>query len=520
MSILSIPRVAEYARFSSDNQRSESIDAQIRAMNQFCKQNHWQIVATYTDEARSATSDNRPGFLQMIADSGKGLFDIILVHKLDRFSRDRYDSAVYRKRLKRNNVRLCSVLERMDDSPESIMMESVLEGMAEYYSRNLSREVMKGMHETALQCKHTGGCTPLGYDLDENRRLVINPHEAEAVRIIFDMFDKGYGYSAIITYLNEHGYRTKRGASFGKNSLCAILANEKYIGVFVFNKLAAKDSRGKRNGNAFKPLDQMIRIEGGCPAIVSKELFQRVQKRKLQNKRNTGRYHGKEFYLLTGKVFCGVCGMRIQGNLRFSGRTKSRLATYRCDTHRKFCKNKENNKDYLDVYVVELLREQIFNPRALRRRIKAVNRYIQQYNAEFDAHHEEIASKLNAIDETLRHITEAVEQGFLTASLVERAEKLEQERSDLHTALQQLRRYEVLNYNDYIELIEEFRNLPRNTEEFRSFVQSYIDRIVTYPYYLEITLDVGFGVTDALKETVTIRRGDLYALFESHTKEE
>ena len=141
MSVISIPRVAEYARFSSDNQRSESIDAQIRAMNQFCKQNHWQIVATYTDEARSATSDNRPGFLQMIADSGKGLFDIILVHKLDRFSRDRYDSAVYRKRLKQNNVRLCSVLERMDDSPESIMMESVLEGMAEYYSRNLSREL-------------------------------------------------------------------------------------------------------------------------------------------------------------------------------------------------------------------------------------------------------------------------------------------------------------------------------------------------------------------------------------------
>ena len=107
----------------------------------------------------------------MIADSGKGLFDIVLVHKLDRFSRDRYDSAIYKKKLKKNHVKLGSVLERMDDSPESIMMGAVLEGMSEYYSKNLAREVMKGMNETALQCKHTGGCPPLGYDLDENRHL-------------------------------------------------------------------------------------------------------------------------------------------------------------------------------------------------------------------------------------------------------------------------------------------------------------------------------------------------------------
>ena len=193
--MLNIPKVAQYARFSSDNQRSESIDAQIRAMNQFCKQNHWQVVSTYTDEARSATTDNRPQFQQMIADSSKGLFDIVLVHKLDRFSRDRYDSAIYKKKLKKNHVKLCSVLERMDDSPESIMMEAVLEGMSEYYSKNLAREVMKGMNETALQCKHTGGCPPLGYDLDENRHLVINEQEAQAVRIIFQMFADGYGYS-------------------------------------------------------------------------------------------------------------------------------------------------------------------------------------------------------------------------------------------------------------------------------------------------------------------------------------
>ena len=274
----------------------------------------------------------------MIADSGKGLFDIVLVHKLDRFSRDRYDSAIYKKKLKKNHVKLCSVLERMDDSPESIMMEAVLEGMSEYYSKNLAREVMKGMNETALQCKHTGGCPPLGYDLDKNHHLIVNEWEAQAVRIIFQMFADGHGYSEIIERLNAHGYKTKRGKMFGKNSLYEILSNEKYTGVFVFNKAAAR-ADGKRNNHARK--DSYIRIDGGCPAIVGKKLFAQVQQIKANNKRNAGRYHSKEFYLLTGKLVCDVCGKRMIRNLRFSGRSKTRLATYRCNTHRSACNNKE-----------------------------------------------------------------------------------------------------------------------------------------------------------------------------------
>lgn len=514
---LTIHRVAQYARFSSDNQRTESIDAQLRAMNQFCKQQHWQVVATYTDEARSTTTDNRPQFQQMIADSGKGIFDIVLVHKLDRFSRDRYDSAIYKKRLMKNNVQLCSVLERIDDSPESIMMESVLEGMAEYYSRNLGREVMKGMKETALQCKHTGGCPPLGYDVGEDRRLVINQHEAEAVKAIFEMFAEGYGYSAIADYLNEHGYTTKRGRIFGKNSLYEILNNEKYTGVFVFNRAAAK-SDSKRNNHAYKTNENIIRVPGGCPEIISKSLFEKVQRIKASNRRNTGRYHSKEFYLLTGKVYCGVCGKRIQGNLRFSGERKSRHCTYRCDEPKQLCKNKENNKDYLDAYIADLLRQKIFNKAALRRRINAVNKYIASYNAEFDKHYESIKSELEEVTISLANITVAVEKGVLTDDIIERSEALEQRRNELQSQLAALRRFEPLRLEEYLHLIDDYKNMKRNTAEFRTFVQTYIDRIVTYPYHIEIVLDVGFGVTDELKETITIRRGDLYALFESRTE--
>lgn len=515
--MLNIPRVAQYARFSSDNQRTESIDAQVRAMNQFCKQNHWQVVATYTDEARSATTDNRPQFQQMITDSSKGLFDIVLVHKLDRFSRDRYDSAIYKKRLKKNNVKLCSVLERMDDSPESIMMESVLEGMAEYYSKNLGREVMKGMKETALQCKYTGGGIALGYDLDENKHLIINQHEAEAVKIIFQMFADGHGYSAIINYLNEHGYRTKRGQIFGKNSLYEILRNEKYTGVFVFNKAASK-ADGKRNNHAVK--SEIIRVEGGCPAIISKNLFEKVQRKKAANKRNTGRYHSKEFYLLTGKIFCGVCGKRMVGNVRFSGRSKTRLATYRCNTHRSECKNKEINKDYLDSYISVLVSEKILRPPCLKKVVGNVNKYIRQYNNDYDSHHEDVVKQYNEVIENLENITKAIEKGIITENLIARAEALEEERSQIETQLKSMQLFEPIEYNNYIYLFKDWKELKRNTEEFRNFVQQFVKEIRVFPYHLEIVLDVGLGVVSDLTETVSLRRGELYEMFESRVREE
>ena len=517
--MLSIPKVAQYARFSSDNQRNESIDAQIRAMNQFCKQNHWQVVATYTDEARSATTDNRPQFQQMIADSGKGLFDIVLVHKLDRFSRDRYDSAIYKKKLKKNHVKLCSVLERMDDSPESIMMESVLEGMAEYYSKNLGREVMKGMNETALQCKHTGGCPPLGYDVAEDKHLVINPHEAEAVKIIFQMFAEGYGYTAIIRHLNENGYHTKRGLPFGKNSLYEILSNEKYTGVFVFNKAAAKFD-GKRNNHCYKKDGDVIRIEHGCPQIVSEELFQQVQQRKQKNKHDAGRYHGKEFYLLTGCVFCGICGKRMQGNLRFSGRNKSRLCTYRCNTPRLACKNKEINKDYLDSYVDQMLWEKLFQPKSLRKAVTAVNRFVTTYNNGYEDNFTQTEAELRQVNKALSNITRAIEKGVFTDSLLERAEQLEQQKIKLELLQNTSRLLEPICYSDASHLAAVYNKLTRETEEYRNFVQKYINRITVFPYHLEFEINMGFGITDALTKNVSIRRGELYDLFSSRIRED
>ena len=194
-----IPKAVMYARYSSDNQRDESVEAQIRAMTKYCQDNEIAIVGEYIDRARSATTDDRPEFQRMIADSKQGTFNIVLVHKSDRFSRNRRDSLNYKSILKCNNVTVVSVLENFDDSPESVIMESLIEGMAEYYSKNLAREVMKGLNENALKCKSNGGRPPFGFKVNKETQIYeIVEEEARAVRFMFESISQGKSYDYII----------------------------------------------------------------------------------------------------------------------------------------------------------------------------------------------------------------------------------------------------------------------------------------------------------------------------------
>ena len=346
-------RVALYARYSSDMQRTESITAQIRAMEEFCKQHNWTVVAKYIDEARSATTDQRPQFLTMIEDSSNGAFDIVLVHKLDRFSRNRYDSAIYKSRLKKNGISVCSVLERIDDTPESIILESVLEGLSEYYSRNLGREVMKGMKETAYQCMHCGGSPPLGYNVDKDGYLAINQHEAEAVILIFQMYIDGYKLQEIADFLNQHGYRTKADRPFVTSSFLSILLNEKYTGTFVFNRVVAKSFDHKRNSHRSKPEQEIIRIPNCCPVIIPKVIFQRAQEIRKRGKNPNGSHKAKVVYICSGIIRCGVCSKNMTG----SQRVVPKFYTYTCTSPKAECNNiKEIDKDKLDEYALYLVR--------------------------------------------------------------------------------------------------------------------------------------------------------------------
>ncbi|MGL6167576.1 MAG: recombinase family protein, partial [Fusobacteriaceae bacterium] len=352
-----------YIRFSSDNQKEESVDAQLRAISAYCKGNNYIIREKYIDRAQSGTTDKRPEFQRMISDAEKGEFKYVIVHKLDRFSRNRYDSIIYKKKLQSLGIRVISVLENFDDSPESVILESMMEGFAEYYSKNLAREVKKGLAENAYQCKHTGGLAPLGYNVDPiTKKYNINVGEAECVKLIYKLYLDDWTSGNIFKKLNELGYKTKKKSDWTKNSLQSILRNEKYTGTYIYNKVAAKDMRGKRNNHNYKNDEEIIRIENGLPVIIPKEEFERVKEKMAGRKLDPSQTVSKQTYLLSGLVKC-ECGHAMSGNVRRAKRknksgtvNKPEYVSYRCGCRKTkstiVCDNSEIRKEYLEEYVM------------------------------------------------------------------------------------------------------------------------------------------------------------------------
>ena len=270
-----------YARYSSDNQREESIDGQLRECKAYAEKNGITLLTTYIDRALSAKTDNRPEFQKMIKDSGKGLFDMVLVWKLDRFARNRYDSAHYKATLRKSGVKVVSATESIAEDSTGILLESLLEGYAEFYSAELAEKVRRGLTENALKAKANGGSRAYGYTVDKDRYFQIDPTTAPIVVEIFESYSQGATIQKIVNSLNDRGLRNPHNGKFTINIVTNMLKNRRYIGEYSFGEIILPDS---------------------IPAIISKELFDRVAARMEKNKRAPARTKAKEeMYLLTTK---------------------------------------------------------------------------------------------------------------------------------------------------------------------------------------------------------------------------
>lgn len=313
-----------YARFSSDNQREESIAAQLRAIREYCSANNIRIVREYVDEAFSARTDKRPQFQEMFYDIQSENVDFVIVHKLDRFARNRADAAFYRAKLKQNSMKLVSVLERLDDTPESIILEGMLESLNEYYSANLSREVRKGLKENILNGKRNGGPPPFGYD-SNGQHLTPNA-DAPTVKAIFEEYASGKPYKEMIQ-------------TFGKckMTLYNILNNEAYIGHLKSGEL--------RFENAHEP-------------IISAELWAEVRKR-MRDFAGNAANKAKVDYMLSRLLICGNCGGTIYGLL------SKKKPYYTC--RKRGCKY--YRKEQLEKRVVNQLAEAFAPTDALKTRV-------------------------------------------------------------------------------------------------------------------------------------------------------
>ena len=497
-------RAVAYARFSSENQRDESIDAQIRAIREYAEKSDIEIVKIFTDRAKSATSANRPEFQNMIkfCEADNTGISMVIVHKLDRFSRDKYDSAMYKQKLKVNGIRVVSVLENLNDSPESLILESVIEGMAQYYSANLAREVAKGQKENALKAMHNGGDAPLGYDVAHDKTYIINEEESQAVKIIFDMYVKGYSYSNIIDELNALGYKTKRGNKFGKNSLHGILSNEKYTGVYVFNKTQRKGVDGKRNGHKQKSEDEIIKVEGGMPQIIDKEIFNQVQEMMKKRKKAPGSNKATTTYLLTGMIKCGECGHAMQGNKRKDSYGNDYIS-YRCGCRKqkRDCKNKEIKRDYLESFILEELEKNILNDSAIPVLSKSLNEKVRQSNDNNSELLKSLEIKLEKVNKEINNILNAIMNGIVNNMLKDKLDELEQVKINLDLKISELKIEHkdidtVSITEDQIRaMFSQFRKFvkERNIPECKKFIGDYINKVIIYKDYIEVIFNVVFS---------------------------
>lgn len=483
-------KVVSYSRYSSDNQREESIEAQQRAILKYCEDKGYELVDHYIDMALSATNDNRPEFQRMIQDSRKKRFQGVVVHKLDRFARNRYDSAIYGHRLQENGVKVISVLENLDDSPESIILRSVIEGYNEYYSINLARETMKGLKENAYTARHNGGIPPYGYDVGPDKKYVINEKEAEAVRLMFKLYLEGHGYGEIGSILTKLGYKTKTGKDFGKNSCYDILGNEKYTGVYVYNKRAST-KKGVKQNRKQKPEDEIIRVDGGMPAIISKSDFEKIRVKREQNKRASGKFSAKEDYLLSGLVICGKCGGAMNGAKSFSGGSKTLRVVYECSRRKrdKTCDAKAVRKDDLETRVYEGIKEDLYDKRNDAEFLLRVQLEMDSSHSENLARFKTLEKNYKDVEGQLEKIIDAITSGMDPLLFVERSNKLQKEKEAIRADMESIEFTIIENKMRVEDIKKQLASIDIDGDKrelFRAWVRSvtvYEDQVdVIYSY--------------------------------------
>ena len=461
-----------YARYSSDSQREESIEGQLRECREYAERNNMTIVGTYIDRALSAKTADRPEFQHMIKDSAKELFEIVLVWKLDRFSRDRYDSAHYKHILKKNGVKVVSAKEHISEGPEGIILEAMLEGYAEFYSAELSEKIHRGQKENALKGKNNGGGVPFGYLLDKKaQKLVIDPTTAPLVVEVFEKYADGKSVRSIVEDFNARGLKTKRGQPFNINSFSSLLKNRKYIGEYRY---------------------QDVVIEGGVPAIVPEDLFNRVQERMEKNRHAPAMAKAKEDYLLTTKLFCGKCERMMVGE---SGKshTGAMHYYYKCSGAKRLkdCDKKAVRKDWIERVVVRLTMQRVMDEEKINRLIDAILVMQEQEDTTTPA----LRSQLAETESSIGNILKAIEQGIFTPSTKQRLDELEARKEEILVNIQTAELQKPkLTREQMTAWFEQFRHGdPANRDFQKRLIDTFVNAVYVFDDKLVLTYNYQHG---------------------------
>jgi len=461
-----------YARYSSHGQTEQSIEGQLSKGHEYAAAKGYTVVHEYVDRAMTGRNDNREQFQKMLSDTSKHQFSVIIVWKVDRFGRNREEIAINKYTCKKNGVRVEYVAENLPDAPEAVILESVLEGMAEYYSIQLSQNILRGQLESAKKCQCIGGTCPLGYAVDKDKHFVIDPKTAPVVQAIFQKYAEGATISEITAYLNEQGLRTVRGNPFTKNSLTKMLKNEKYIGIYKYKDL--------------------VYVEGGTPVLVDKDLFDKVQELLKINRRAPSHTWTKFEYLLTDKLFCGLCGAPMVGESGFS-HTGAKHSYYACTRKRKehLCSKRAVRQDWIESLVIDQTRQLLQDNDLLNFIADKVWEY---YETEDVSRKEKAAleAQLADVDRGINNLVRAIEAGIINAATKSRMDELDAQKAELTASLAELDILSgiQLTRDSILFFLLRLRDTDITDKECRKrLVNTFINSVFVYDDKIKITFN-------------------------------
>ena len=413
-----IPAVI-YARYSSHSQSEQSIEGQLHDGYAFAERCGYHVINEYIDRALTGMSDDRPAFQKMMKDATKKQFKIVIVWKLDRFARNRYDSAIYKNHLRKYGVRVVSVMENISDSPEGIILEGLLESMAEYYSVNLSENIKRGQSVAVSKGWFCGGSIPYGYRVQDHK-LVPDEKTAPILREIYARYADGESLASISEDLNSRGYHTNRGGKFSTGTFDRIIPNPAYIGEYTYKGAV---------------------VPGCSTPLIEPETFRKAIERRRQHKRQPAAGRSPVSFLLQGKLFCGLCGLAMCGDSATS-KTGDRHYYYSCSGrkhHRNDCKKAREKKDFLEWYVCEQTVQYILTPDQLQAITSAVVRLYDQENddtriKDLERIKKRVEDELNKLVDRLATVPERA-----VSRITERMDQLENDLINTETELAKLK---------------------------------------------------------------------------------
>lgn len=493
-----------YNRFSpGPNQREESITGQLRENHRMAEQKGLTVIHDYIDRSLTGRSDDRPEFQKMLKDAESGLFQYVICYQTGRFARDRFDAIIYKRKLKKLGVKVIYSKMNIPDGPEGIILESVLEGLDEYYSEELRQKVIRGQYDNALQGKASGGPVPYGYKLSDDKFYMIDEDRSIVVREIYNRYAAGESIVAITEDLNRRGLKTAKGENFNKNSLHRMLKNPKYYGLLIFK---SKD----------ESYDE-VRKEDAIPAIITKDLYMKVQERINQNKHKTAKTLAKTLpvtFLLSGKVFDGTCGGSMVGDSGTS-KTGQTYYYYTCNNKKskKGCKTKSIKKDFLEDLVINTTKESILVPDVMNFISDSISQ-LQDENYD-ESMLNSMTSELKQVKANIKNLMAAIERGIITNTTKERLLELERRQDVLEAQIQiERKRIEAPKTvtDKVLFYLEKFKDGDANDDMYRkTLVDMFVEGIVVNPEYITIAykyngdndiIDVPFNLKDSSDNSV------------------